>query len=216
MVESLVAWACLNHPSVLWRNSTYKTSRNTSSTEELIRLLAFSNVSQFLQKLSASGKTGESQSIIVQQECLFLMKTLRISLEDPLEWTSLALLSGACPQSSSPASAGMSAETDEKIKCCPCPGADINTPTSQGRLSNESARISRAKETRRSVTSPWQISALETALHVCTAAPCSSAGQGRCWDDVGHLKQMCLYCLPKWGNGREKRKEEFFLVENSR
>lgn len=45
------------------------------------------------------------------------MKMLRIHLEDALERTSLALLSGGCPQSSSPASAGMSAQTDDKIKC---------------------------------------------------------------------------------------------------
>lgn len=140
-------------------------------------------------------KMGESQSIIVQQERLFLMKMLTIHLGDPLEWTSLALLSGGCPQSSSPASAGMSAEPDDKIKCYPPPRVGISTPTSLGRLSNGSARISRAKETRRSVTSPWQIPALETALHVCTAAPCSSAGQGRCWEDEGAPEANVLLLL---------------------
>lgn len=185
---------CITLLSSDW-HSTYEAPRNTSRTEELIRPLAFLNVSQFLHKLSACGKMGESQSIIVQQECLFLMKMLRIHLEDPLEWTSLALLSGGCPQSSSPASAGMSAETDDKIKCYPPPRVGISIPTSLGRLSNESARISRAKETRRSVTSPWQISALETALRVCTAAPCSSAGQGRCWEDGGVPEANVLLLL---------------------
>lgn len=111
------------------------------------------SVSFYISSLPVE-KMGESQAVIVQQEHLFLMKMLRLHLEAALEWTSPALLSGGCPQSSPAAAAGMSAETDDKIKCWPPPRVGSSTPTSPGRLSNESARISRAKETRGSVTSP--------------------------------------------------------------
>lgn len=147
----------------------------------------------------------EPQSVIVQQGQFFLMKMLRIHLEDPLERTSLLLLAGGCPQSSPTAASGMSADTAEKIKCYLPPRVGIWTPISPGRIGNESARISRAKETRRSVTSPWQISALETARHGCTAAPCPSIALA-----MELLKQMCIYCFPKhFGNGKEKRESKF-------
>lgn len=114
-VKSLDLSAWPHHPCPL--TGTPHRKPQESLLEELIRVLAFLNVSQFLHKLSACGKTGESQPIIAQQEHLFLMKMLRLHLEDALERTSLALLSGGCPQSSSTAAAGMSAETDDKIKC---------------------------------------------------------------------------------------------------
>lgn len=142
----------------------------------------------------------EPQAVIVQQGQLFLMKMLRIHLEDPLEWTSLSAGWGLPPELSNSSSRDVSWDA-YKIKCYLPPRVGNRTPTSPGRIGNESARISRAKETRRSVTSLWQISALETARHGCTAAPCPSAALA-----VKVLKHMSIYCFPKHcGNGKEKR-----------
>lgn len=109
---------------------------------------------------------------------------------------------GVAPELSNSSSRDVSWDA-YKIKCYLPPRVGNRTPTSPGRIGNESARISRAKETRRSVTSLWQISALETARHGCTAAPCPSAALA-----VKVLKHMSIYCFPKHcGNGKEKRGE---------
>lgn len=121
-----------------------------------------------------------------------LMKMLRIHLEDALEWTCCALLSGDSSQSSSPASAGMAAGTDDEIKCSPSPRAGSSIPTSLGRLSNERARICRAKETRRSVASPDK--SVPWRQHYRDALLPLVPGLGRAGAEglQGLLKQMCF------------------------
>lgn len=150
---------------------------------------------------------GESQSIIVQWECLFLMEMLRIQR---MLWNGhlLHCSQGAAPRAPLQHQQGCQLRQMRRLNALLLPGKAPAPPTSLGSLSSESARISRAKETRRSVTSPWQVSALEAAIHVCTAAPCSLLGRAGVERTSGLLKQMCSYCLPECGgNGQEKRAE---------
>lgn len=120
------------------------------------------------------------------------MKTLRIHLEDAVEWTRCALLSGDSSQSSSPASAGMAVGTDDEIKCSPSPRAGSSIPPSLGRLSSERAGISRAKGTSRSVTAPDK--SLPWRQHCGDALLALVPGLGRAGAEglQGLLKQMCF------------------------